>query len=304
MIYLAWRTIIVSRHAKISLSANNIVIQTDQDRFHVPVSDIDVLMLSTLQGVITTAAINALNRGQAVIIFIDESGNPSCDIQTTSSPRRNAHRITQQVNWIKERVERLWTLIVTSKIKNQLAVCEHLDCPNLIIETALNEIEINDVSNREAVAARAYFPAIFGKGFSRDELNEKNAALNYGYAIIHSLINREITIRGNMTCIGIHHDRTDNQYNLGSDLMEPFRPIIDQWVATHKFNEFTPDIKYGLVDLLNLELVFNGKKGLLRNIIGDYVNDCLRFLNQEINHINVEVTIPNEVSSREINGFI
>lgn len=107
-----------------------------------------------------------------------------------------------------------------------------------------------------------------------------------------------------MTCIGIHHDRTDNQYNLGSDLMEPFRPIIDQWVATHKFNEFTPDIKYGLVDLLNLELVFNGKKGLLRNIIGDYVNDCLRFLNQEINHINVEVTIPNEVSSREINGFI
>lgn len=59
-------------------------------------------------------------------------------------------------------------------------MCEHLDCPNLIIETALNEIEINDVSNREAVAARAYFPAIFGKGFSRDELNEKTQRLIMG----------------------------------------------------------------------------------------------------------------------------
>lgn len=301
---MGWRTVVVSRHAKVSLSSNNLVIQTDQDCYHVPVSDIDVLLLSTLEGVITTAAINALNRAQATIIFIDESGNPSCEILAVSSPRKNAERIRQQVNWQQRRIEMLWTRIVASKINNQKVVCNHLHCGNTVIESALQELEVNDTSNREAVAARAYFPAVFGKGFSRADLDEINAALNYGYAILHSLVNREIVIRGNLTCIGIHHNRTDNQYNLGSDLMEPFRPIINQWVASQKFNTFTPDIKFGLIDLLNLEIEFNGKTGLLRNIIGQHVSNCLRFLNEELDEIKVEVKIPSEVSSREINGSV
>ena len=66
-----------------------------------------------------------------------------------------------------------------------------------------------------------------------------------------------------MTQLGIHHHSDENQFNLGSDLMECFRPVVDYWVSGQKFNELTPDIKYGLVDMLNVELNYNGKTMLL-----------------------------------------
>ena len=86
--------------------------------------------------------------------------------------------------------------------------------------------------------------------------------------------------------------------------MECFRPIVDYWVSGQKFNELTPDIKYGLVDMLNIELNYNGKTMLLRNIIPVYVRKCMNYLNKESDSMQIEVEFKNEVPSNAINGYV
>lgn len=78
-----------------------------------------------------------------------------------------------------------------------------------------------------------YFPALFGTGFSRGSDDIRNAALNYGYAILRGAIARNLVIHGLEPCIGIHHRSELNNFNLADDIIEPFRPAVDLFVATH-----------------------------------------------------------------------
>ena len=118
------------------------------------------------------------------------------------------------------------------------------------------------------------------------------------------MMNKEIVTRGNLTYLGIHHHSSENEFNLGSDLVEPFRPVIDYWVAAQKFNEFTPDVKYGLVDALNLEIIYNGQKMLLRNVIPKYVQTCLDYLDENRDELEIEVEFTNEVPHNALNGHV
>lgn len=301
---MGWRTVVVTQHAKVSLTAGNIVIQTDSDRYHVPVRDIGILLMQTMQAVITTPAIVALAEVQAKILFTGRDGQLACATTGDYANSQSAVTVLEQVNWSEERTQRLWTRIIASKIRNQIQVADFIGVETDDLEQELTGLELNDISNREAVVARRYFPLVFGDDFSRSDLTATNAALNYGYAILLSLVDQAIGVRGYLTCLGIHHSRTDNAYNLGSDLMEPFRPIVDQWVSQQVLRDFTPDIKYGLVDLLNVALVFNGQKTILRNAITKHVGNCLNYLAQTTDKIRIEVEIPNEVSSYAINGTV
>ena len=86
--------------------------------------------------------------------------------------------------------------------------------------------------------------------------------------------------------------------------MEPFRPAVDYWVAQHRIKELTPDVKYGLIDLLNLEITFNGKKALLQNAVADHVESCLAFLDGKSKVCRIEVKFPDEVSGHAINDHV
>lgn len=86
--------------------------------------------------------------------------------------------------------------------------------------------------------------------------------------------------------------------------MEPFRPIVDIWVAQQRFNELTPEVKIGLVDLLNVELKYNSEKMLLRHALTKYTQQVLKYLSQQTNELKIEVTLGNEVSYHAINGDV
>ena len=94
----------------------------------------------------------------------------------------------------------------------------------------INEIEFDDVTNREGHAAKVYFNALFGMDFTRTAENSLNAALNYGYALLLSTFNRCVVANGYLTQLGLFHDNMFNPFNLSSDLMEPYRPLVDYYV--------------------------------------------------------------------------
>ncbi|CAI2581534.1 CRISPR-associated endonuclease Cas1 [Apilactobacillus kunkeei] len=301
---MGWRSVIVSSHAKISYSSNCMIVQTIEGIHKIPIDDIYLLLICTTQAVITTELINRLNKVNAKIIFSDEYQNPACEIVNNYPNNKNIENINKQIFWDDGRKEVLWTKIVTRKMINQLAVLKYKHRDNIQdIKKEIDKIEIGDSSNREAVVARKYFKILFDNDFSRQQDLAINAALNYGYSILLSNFNREIVSQGFSTYIGIHHHSLENSFNLSSDLMEPFRPIIDYWVSCKKMNSLTPDIKFGLVEILNMEIFYREKEMLVKTAISKYVTDCLDYLNTG-KQLNLKVELKNEVPNNAIDNNV
>ena len=303
---MGWRSVIITQHAKLTYSMQMMIVQTRDGINQIPIEDINLLLVSTTQAVITSALISKLAQNQTKIIFVDEKGNPIVETAVYYPGTRNMAKLTQQFNWDEHLKEVLWTKIVSQKIKNQIAVLANYHLNKDEVQDELDQLEINDESNREAIAARKYFMLLFDKDFVRRDTSAINAALDYGYAILLSSFNREIAMNGYLTYFGIHHCSQENQFNLASDLMEPFRPFVDYWVKAHeKIKELTPDIKYGLVELLSLEIKFNGKKTLLTNAITVYVRECIKFLSGESKKLpEMEMSLTNEVPNNALNDNV
>ena len=303
---MGWRSVIITQHAKLTYSMQMMIVQTRDGINQIPIEDVNLLLVSTTQAVITSALISKLAQNQTKVIFVDEKGNPVVETAVYYPGTRNMAKLTQQFNWDDHLKELLWTKIVSQKIKKQIAVLENYHLDKDDVQNELDQLEINDESNREAIAARKYFMLLFDKNFVRRDTSAVNAALDYGYAILLSSFNREIVMNGYLTYFGIHHCSQENQFNLASDLMEPFRPFVDYWVKAHeKIKELTPDIKYGLVELLSLEIKFNGKKTLLTNAITVYVRECLKFLSGDSKELpEMEMSLTNEVPNNALNDNV
>ena len=303
---MGWRSVIITQHAKLTYSMQMMIVQTRDGINQIPIEDINLLLVSTTQAVITSALISKLAQNQTKVIFVDEKDNPVVETAVYYPGTRNMAKLTQQFNWDEHLKELLWTRIVSQKIKNQIAVLDNYHLNKDDVQSELDQLEINDESNREAIAARKYFMLLFDKNFVRRETSAVNAALDYGYAILLSSFNREIAMNGYLTYFGIHHCSQENQFNLAPDLMEPFRPFVDYWVKAHeKIKELTPDIKYGLVELLSLEIKFNGKSTLLTNAITVYVRECLKFLSGKSKELpEMEMGLTNEVPNNALNDNV
>lgn len=138
-----------------------------------------------------------------------------------------------QTGWNEKFKGLLWAEIVAEKIRNQSAFLKEIgktDEPALL-DSYLPQIAPMDKTNREGHAAKVYFNALFGMEFTRTDDNATNAALNYGYGLLLSAVNREISINGYLTQLGLFHDNMFNPYNLSCDLMEPFRILVDRIVS-------------------------------------------------------------------------
>lgn len=134
----------------------------------------------------------------------------------------------------------------------------------------VEEIEYGDATNREGHAAKVYFNALFGMDFTRTEESSINAALNYGYGILLSAFNREIVLNGYITQLGLFHNNMFNQFNLGSDLMEPFRTIVDQKVRDMMPQKFEAEEKRMILEILQKEILIAGRKEYVNNAIKIY----------------------------------
>lgn len=142
-----------------------------------------------------------------------------------------------------------------------------------------DEVMLGDTSNREGFAAKVYFNSLFGQNFSRNLDSFTNSALNYGYSILMSAFARAIYSCGCITQLGIWHKGASNNFNFACDLMEPFRPVIDLEVIGCNFNSFGAEEKRVIKNILNKELLFEGHKQYLNNIIPSYTRSVIDSLN-------------------------
>lgn len=286
---MGWRTVVVNCSAKVDYKMDYLVVRSAELTNRIHISELSVLLVESTAVSITSYAINELIQSKVKIIFCDQQRNPCGEIISTNGNYSSCAKIRQQIRWEEANKKSVWTIIVRKKIeyqRNNLAKL-NLSQSNLLNDY-IGQIELNDSSNREGHAAKVYFNALFGKDFSRDDDNYINAALNYGYSIILSAINREIVAAGYLTTIGIFHDNTFNAFNLGCDFIEPLRPLVDSIVLDMDHNQFEQTDKMKLVDILNKEVTIGGNKQHLLYAINLYCQSIFAaLLSGDLNDIQM-----------------
>lgn len=202
----------------------------------IPIVDLSVVVLSNPGLTLTLATFAELCKENIPVVVCDKNYAPVGLMTPVYGHTTTAKRSRLQVEATAPTLKQAWKQIVCSKIDHQsqvLFATNHSDVGEEL-RALVKEVKSGDSDNRESVAAKKYWNALFGGcGFRRDyDGNDPiNAALNYGYAILRAVVARSVVAAGLTPCFGVHHHNQYDQYALASDLMEPFRPTVDYGVC-------------------------------------------------------------------------
>ena len=278
---MSWRTVVISNRAKLDLQLNHLVVRGTTTT-KIFLGDISVLIIETTAVSLTVCLLNELVKQKIKVIFCDEKRNPASELIGYYGSHDTSEKLRLQIKWSTHIKQSVWTEIVREKIIQQKRHLEALGLPQAeLLAEYIHDLKFNDISNREGHAAKVYFNALFGLSFARDAEVPLNAALNYGYAVLLSSVNREIIANGYITQLGLFHNNVFNPFNLGSDLMEPFRPIIDRIVYAMDLKKFDHEEKMELVDFLNKKIYINKQEQYVNNAVKIYVKSVFDALNDK-----------------------
>ena len=278
---MGWRTVIVNTHSKLSYKNNHLIFKDASRTELIHLSEVDILLLETTDIVLSTMLIKRLVDENILVIFCDDKRLPTAYLMPYYGRHDSSLQLSRQIAWNEDVKAEIWTTIIAQKILNQafyLGSCGFLEKSQSVIDL-YHGLDLFDPSNREGHAARIYFNTLFGNDFSREQDSDINAALDYGYTLILSMFAREIVLSGCMTQFGLKHANQFNHFNLASDIMEPFRPIIDRIVYENRNSSFVK-IKRELFTIFSDTFHYNDKDMYLSNIISDYTKKVIQALNQ------------------------
>lgn len=271
----------VTRTAKLDLQLGFLVVRSDET-IKIHLSEIGMLIVESTAVSLTASLLAELVKKKIKVIFCDEKRNPSSELIGYYGSHDTSNKLRKQIAWKEKTKEAVWTEIVAEKIRKQRDLLTKYKKKEAdLLSSYLKELEWNDITNREGHAAKVYFNALFGMEFTRTADIAINAALNYGYSILLSTFNREVVANGYVTQLGLFHDNMFNQFNFSSDLMEPFRILVDREVKNMEFEEFGHEEKMQLVNILNKEVIIDGKYQYVNNAIKIYCKSIFDALNED-----------------------
>lgn len=276
---MSWRVVVISNSAKLDYQMGFIVVR-QKNTMKIHISEISVLIIESTAVSLTAALLSELTKKKVKVIFCDERRNPSSELVAYYGSHDTSMKVRSQMEWTDYLKGMVWTEIVSEKIRKQAELLSELHYDEYaMLNQYVSELEFGDASNREGHAAKVYFNALFGMNFTRTAENSINAALNYGYSLLLSAVNREITANGYITQIGLFHDNMFNPFNLGSDLMEPFRPLVDRFVKRMMPEKFEHEEKIIILKLLQYKVFIGGRQELVSNAIKIYCRSVFDALN-------------------------
>lgn len=279
---MSWRVIVISHSAKLDYQMGYMVVRQEETT-KVFLNEINTVIIETTAVSMTGVLLCELVKHKIKVIFCDEQRNPCSELLPYYGAHDTSAKVRMQIRWTEEMKLVMWTEIAAEKIRQQgellLRIGKYQEAD--MLQNYIMQMELGDSTNREGHAAKVYFNALFGKEFTRAMDCNINAALNYGYSIILSAFTREIVSNGYITQLGIFHDNMFNPFNLASDLMEPFRPLVDEMVYDMQLQTFDKEEKWKLIDILNHTVMINGRSEYVGNAIKIYCKSILDALCNE-----------------------
>ena len=277
---MSFRTVVITKQSKISYKNRFLVVKQEDNEKYIHLSEIDTVIVDSISVSISSYLLKELADNKINIIFCDEKHNPFGELVPYYSKHNTSKMIKEQIKWKQSEKDKLWAEIVKNKIMNQALLLKKIKSSKYkLVLSYVNEVVDGDKTNREGHAAKVYFNALYGNNFVRNQDDSINAALNYGYAVLLSTINKEIINNGYLTQLGIHHKNEFNEFNLTCDLMEPFRVIIDNFIYYNQERKLDTDYKLDIVNIFNSTFRYQNKKYTLKDIIKMFVKHTLESIN-------------------------
>ena len=267
---MAFRNVVVSKTSALSLEQNNMKLVQEDMSLTIPICDISTLMIDA-RSQISSSLLVALAENDVAVYICNDKHLPTTISLPFQSHNKQFKRIEEQLSISKPLQKQLWQKIIVAKISNQAEVLGLIgyEVESKKLRNFAGQVNSGDTLNIEAIAANSYFRTLFGDKFSRDQENNINSFLNYGYSILRGLVARNLVIYGFLPSIGIWHHNQYNNFNLADDVIEPFRPIIDLFVVKNLeiFTVLDPKSKKLLWNIPALDTLISKKKQTLNNAI-------------------------------------
>lgn len=247
----------------LSLRNNQMIINTkempDMQR-SVPIEDIGFVILEHKQTNITLPLLNALSDNNVAVIFCGDNFMPNAMLMNLDSNKTQGESYRAQIEASEPLKKGMWKQIVEAKIRNQAALLNKLGKNGERLKPYYTNVKSGDADNREGVAAKIYWGELFGEDFIRSrEGVEPNNMLNYGYTLLRAAVARSLMGSGLFPAFGIFHRNRYNAFPLADDIMEPYRPYVDEIVFDLYANgerKLTKDVKSQLLRLLFTDTAF------------------------------------------------
>ena len=258
-----------------------------------PIEDIGVVVLDNKQITVTSGVLEALLENNCAVITCDSKSMPVGLLLplygNTTQNERFRHQLDASVPLMKQ----LWQQTIKVKIENQARVLEK--CSGEVykcMKVWSSEVRSGDSENMEARAAAFYWKNLFLiEGFTRGRDGiPPNNLLNYGYAILRAVVARGLVSSGLLPTLGIHHHNRYNAYCLADDIMEPYRPYVDELVygivnSGLDYEVLSKEIKAKLLTIPTLEVNISGKRSPLMIAVGQTTASLYKCFNGELRKI-------------------
>lgn len=262
------KSILLENKTAIKLKNNQLQIESKTRSASIPVEDIGFIVLDHPEIFISIPAMNYLIENNASVIICGANHLPNGMFLNL-----NSHHIQQEIfkNQMDASVplkKQLWQQTIIEKITNQGILLEKIENKKNEFGFLASKVLSGDTTNMEGVAASQYWKRFFENSFKRERFGDyPNNFLNYGYAILRAATARALAGSGLLNTLGIHHKSKYNAFALADDIMEPFRPIVDEAVIkimqTHDEQELNTQIKAELLQILTRTVYFKTEKSPL-----------------------------------------
>lgn len=291
------RTIFISTPYKLSLKNNQMLLGSkDTDNIYsVPIEDIGFLILEDSRIIATMPLIAELNKQNVAVLFCDTKRMPTSMLLNLEGNNVQNETFRLQLASTAPLNKRLWKQTMEQKIKNQALHLEKQSLPYQQLITFSKKVMSDDTTNREGIAARIYWTTLMGNTFIRNRESENiNTLFNYGYIILRAAVARALVGSGLLPTIGIHHHNRYNAYCLADDIMEPYRPYVDEIVyaiAKEKGQEhtITKEDKVTLLGILTCDVQIGKQKRPLMNALSQTTSSLAKCYNKELNKITYPI---------------
>ena len=262
------KSILIENKSSINCKNLQLIIKSETREASIPIEDIGFLVIDNPEVYISITALNLLVENNASVIICNKTHLPNGMFLNL-----NSHHVQHQIfkNQMKASAplkKQLWQQTIVEKINNQGALLQKITGQKNNFEFLSSKVLSGDTTNMEAVAANFYWKSFFEISFKRERFGDyPNNFLNYGYAILRAATARALSGSGLLNTLGIHHKNKYNAFALADDIMEPFRPIVDETVYNlmqqYEEQELNTQIKSELLNILTQTVYFKKEKSPL-----------------------------------------
>ena len=265
------KTLLIENKSSISSKNLQLIIKSETREGTIPIEEIGFLVLDHPEIYISMPAMNLLIENNSAVIVCNKNHLPNGQFLNL-----NSHHIQQEI--FKNQIEaslplkkQLWQQTIIEKITNQGILLQKITGQKNTLDFLASKVLSGDSSNMEGVAASQYWKSFFETtdiAFKRERFGDyPNNFLNYGYAILRAATARALSGSGLLNTLGIHHKSKYNAFALADDIMEPFRPLVDEKVfeiiKQYEEQDLNTKIKADLLQILTRTVYFEDEKSPL-----------------------------------------